>query len=119
MPLQFGLLTGKFPKGHQFKEDDHRSFRLTPEILSRSQLVIDEMVMPVAKEEGMTLTELALGFILSYEEISTVIPGIRTPQHVGDNTKGIRPISPESRQQLEELAQHQGAALMALMEAQG
>ncbi|RYF78502.1 MAG: aldo/keto reductase, partial [Chitinophagaceae bacterium] len=32
MPLQFGLLTGKFSSQSSFAADDHRSFRLTPEI---------------------------------------------------------------------------------------
>ncbi|HVE60977.1 MAG TPA: aldo/keto reductase, partial [Chitinophagaceae bacterium] len=36
MPLQFGLLTGKFSSSTSFKPDDHRSFRLTPEVLKRA-----------------------------------------------------------------------------------
>ena len=36
MPLQFGLLSGKFSRASTFPPDDHRAFRLTPAILEQS-----------------------------------------------------------------------------------
>ena len=82
MPLQFGLLTGKFNRSMTFSEDDHRSFRLSAEILARSLSILEEKVWPIAAKEGLSFTQLAMSFILSFSEISTVIPGIRTTEHV-------------------------------------
>jgi aryl-alcohol dehydrogenase-like predicted oxidoreductase len=88
MPLQFGLLTGKFTKHTTFPEDDHRTFRLPPDILSE---LIDalEQVWPLTQKYGISKTQLAMGFILGFEGISTVIPGIKTPQQADLNTEGI------------------------------
>ncbi|MFL5810071.1 MAG: aldo/keto reductase, partial [Flavisolibacter sp.] len=56
MPLQFGLLTGKFTPYTRFAGDDHRSFRLTPEILQHSLQVLEEKVWPLATDERMSKT---------------------------------------------------------------
>ena len=96
MPLQFGLLTGKFSADTKFRNDDHRSFRLTPEIIERTLKVLEEKVWPVATKEQLTKTQLALSFILSFKEISTIIPGIRTPDHVVQNTEGLKSLKAEN-----------------------
>ena len=94
MPLQFGLLTGKFTKQTTFPEDDHRTFRLPPDILSE---LIDalEQVWPLSGKYGISKTQLAMSFILSFEGISTVIPGIKTPQQADLNTQGIIKLAEE------------------------
>lgn len=118
MPLQFGLLTGKFTEDATFNSNDHRSFRLTKEILSKTLTLLKEKVWPVAEEENLSPTSLAMSFILSYPEISTVIPGIRTPQHVQQNTEGIKLLQPEDRSFLESLTA-QWEEIVKLMEKQG
>jgi aryl-alcohol dehydrogenase-like predicted oxidoreductase len=96
MPLQFGLLTGKFTKYTAFPEDDHRNFRLPPDILSE---LIDalEQLWPMAGKYGISKTELAMSFILSFEGISTVIPGIKTPEQADLNSRGIVKLTDEDR----------------------
>ena len=118
MPLQFGLLTGKFRHDQEFAPDDHRSFRLTQEILSRSLAMLEGTVWPVALNEGLTKTALALSFILSYPQISTVIPGIRTNNHVSQNTSGIKKLRADNRLFLEQLSV-KWEEVMQLMEKQG
>lgn len=118
MPLQFGLLTGKFRSDETFASDDHRSFRLTPEILNRSLALLEEMVWPIAAEEKLTETQLALSFILSFAEISTVIPGIRTPAHVQQNTAGLKPLQQHNRAFLEDFSA-KWEEIVQLMEKQG
>lgn len=88
MPLQFGLLTGKINEESRFDKNDHRSFRLTPEILKQ---VIPTLkpVYDMAREYGITPAALSLSFVLSFPEVSTVIPGIRTPDQALANTSGI------------------------------
>ena len=104
MPLQFGLLTGKFSSNASFANDDHRSFRLTNEILEKALNILEEKIWPISETENTNPTQLALNFILSYQQISTVIPGIRTEQHVQQNTTGLQPLKENHRVALEQLS---------------
>ena len=78
MPLQFGLLTGKFDINSAFPVNDHRHNRLTKEVISNSSEAL-KPVWEFCKKYGMTKTQLALSYVLSYPGVSTIIPGIRTP----------------------------------------
>ncbi|MBC7903192.1 MAG: aldo/keto reductase, partial [Gemmatimonadaceae bacterium] len=89
MPLQFGLLTGKFSTETKFSEDDHRKFRLTESIIRESENML-KPVWSIAEKYGMSKTDLALAFIFSHPEISTVIPGIRTANQAAENAKTSR-----------------------------
>jgi aryl-alcohol dehydrogenase-like predicted oxidoreductase len=88
MPLQFGLLTGKFNRNAVFPHTDHRSFRLTPEILKRSLKEL-EPVWSISEKYNIGYDSFALSFILSHPEISTVIPGIKTPEQASANINNI------------------------------
>jgi aryl-alcohol dehydrogenase-like predicted oxidoreductase len=117
MPLQFGLLTGKFSRQSQFGKNDHRSFRLTGEVLDAVLSILEQKVWSLA--EGTDKTALALGFILSHPQISTVIPGIRTVQHVRQNTTGIPMLNKKQLEKLHSLAQSDWARVMETMERLG
>jgi aryl-alcohol dehydrogenase-like predicted oxidoreductase len=119
MPLQFGLLTGKFAANATFSEDDHRHFRLTPAILQHTLQVLEEKVWPLAAREQMSPTALALSFILSHPQISTVIPGIRTPEHVASNTAGLRQLGEDTLQELRSLRDKEWIPVLELMEKAG
>ncbi|MFC0263650.1 aldo/keto reductase [Fontibacter flavus] len=99
MPLQFGLLTGKFTKSTRFSEDDHRVFRLPPDILEESLDLLEE-VWILADKYQISKTSLAMSFILSFEGVSTVIPGIKTSEQATLNTTGITKISDEDRDKI-------------------
>jgi aryl-alcohol dehydrogenase-like predicted oxidoreductase len=118
MPLQFGLLTGKFSSSASFDNNDHRSFRLTEEIMERALNMLQENVWPAGEKEGLSKTSLALSYILSFPEISTVIPGIRTPAQVTDNTSGLKHLSTETKALLQGLA-GQWEPVVQLMEQRG
>jgi aryl-alcohol dehydrogenase-like predicted oxidoreductase len=119
MPLQFGLLTGKFSAQTKFEKDDHRHFRLTPEIITNTLNILENKVWPSFKNTGENKTGLALGFILALREISTVITGIRTPQHVVQNTNGIQEVNAEQLAYLQSLANEDWKPVLELMEKQG
>lgn len=119
MPLQFGLLTGKFTPETEFRSDDHRSFRFTPEIISKTLQVLQDKVWPLTEQEETNKTSLALSFILSSKEVSTVIPGIRTPNHVQQNTSGLKQLSAEDYQMLLKLADEDWKPVMEMMQKQG
>ena len=118
MPLQFGLLTGKFNAASTFEKSDHRKNRLTKEVITKA----DEALSPVWKlcnKSDCTRAQLALSYVLSYAEVSTVIPGIRTPQQVKDNITGFIKIGKEDQQFIESLNDTSFANLMALIQQQG
>jgi aryl-alcohol dehydrogenase-like predicted oxidoreductase len=106
MPLQFGLLTGKFDNDAGFQKDDHRSFRLSPEIISKSNELMRKYWKPLADEREMSMTEFALSFILSKKGVSTVIPGLRTPEQVRQNVKNIQTFDNSVMQRLTEKNEH-------------
>jgi len=102
MPFQFGLLTGKFTKATRFPPDDHRRFRLPPDLLGK---FIDtlEKVWPLAEKYAISQTQLALSFILGFEGVSTVIPGIRTPEQAIQNTRKTVTLTKEDQAYLQSL----------------
>jgi len=84
MPLQFGLLTGKFSDNARFDPADHRSMRLPPEILARGNSLVGQMT-PFAEKMNISLGALALKFVLAHDAVSTVIPGIKSADQAEQN----------------------------------
>ncbi len=118
MPLQFGLLTGKFTEESTFAKDDHRTFRLTKEIISRTNTILEQNAWALCKKYNISKTSLALSFILSFDAVSTVIPGIRTPQHAIDNTKDIIRLEKNDVDHLTALYSSHWIEIVELMEKQ-
>jgi len=118
MPLQFGLLTGKFTPETTFAPNDHRSFRLTPTVLETSLHVL-KPVWEIAAKYEISHTELALSYILSYSEVSTVIPGMKNKDQVQKNTTGITVLKEQDQKEIERLYSEQFEDLMQLMEQTG
>jgi len=118
MPLQFGLLTGKFSVHSSFDDKDHRRNRLTPEIISESLKGL-QPVWTLCEKYSITKTQLALSYILSYPEVSTVIPGIRTERHVTDNTTGLVMLSDDDMALIESYGNTTMHDLMQSIQRQG
>lgn len=79
-PLACGLLTGKYEAGHVFPKTDHR--RRWPQSELAEELKKVEEVKNVLATSRVSLVQGALEYVLQYKEISTVIPGAKTPAHV-------------------------------------
>ncbi len=105
MALHFGLLTGKFSEDTKFKRNDHRSFRLTEEIISALNPHLNK-IWELCDYYEITKTGLALSFPLSYPEVSTVIPGIKTPEQIEMNTSKIVRLNSEDLSFLENYFLH-------------
>ena len=118
MPLQFGLLTGKFDKGITFSENDHRKNRVTPAIVEACAKAL-ELVWALCNKYGCTKTQLALSYILSYPEVSVVIPGIRTTAHATDNTSGLFKLDAKDRELIEGLGETEFGVIMEMIRKQG
>ncbi len=118
MPLQFGLLTGKFDKGVAFPENDHRKKRLVPAIVDACAVALAP-VWKLCEKYNCSKTQLALSYLLSYPEVSVIIPGIRTPEQVHGNTEGLFQLEPDDRQLIESLGSSSLADVMQMIQQQG
>jgi aryl-alcohol dehydrogenase-like predicted oxidoreductase len=119
MPLQFGLLSGNIQPGTVFSNDDHRHYRVTPAITEATLKILKKEVWPLCDKYQVTEAGLALSYILSYPEISTVIPGIRTPKHVSLNTDHLVSLEEADKNYLQNLYQTHWQPVMEMMEKQG
>lgn len=102
IPLQFGLLTGKFTKETKFESNDHRSFRLKPELLSELISALEDL-WKISEKYNVDKTTFALSFIVNHTGVSTVIPGIKTPEQAVKNTQPLIKISENDLNFLHEL----------------
>jgi len=114
IPLQFGLLTGKFNKATRFDKNDHRFFRLKPEFLTELLDALDD-VWTIAEKYYVDKTTFALSFIMNHIGVSTVIPGIKTPEQADKNTKPLINISEEDMNLLNQLFEKKFNALVNKM----
>jgi aryl-alcohol dehydrogenase-like predicted oxidoreductase len=80
VPLDSGWLTGRFDANSRF--DGIRTRWSEAEIAQRANLV-SEIGWLIA--DNSELAHKAIGFLLSYDEVSCVIPGVRTPQQLQSN----------------------------------
>ena len=83
VPLDEGSLGGKMTPQTTFPKGDWRAMYFGPKNLIPTLERVDNLkaVLP----SGMTLPEMALRFILSNPAVSTIIVGMRKPDHVRQN----------------------------------
>lgn len=117
MPFQFGLLTGAMTEKTTFSAGDHRSYRLTPEVLKAAMGPVQE-IGAIAARLGMATATLALSYCVSYPGVSTVIPGIRTPAQAEADT-AVNPMSGATQARLEEMYSARLRQLLEQMEKNG
>jgi aryl-alcohol dehydrogenase-like predicted oxidoreductase len=95
VPFDEGSLTGNLTLQSTWPEDDWRSTYFVPENLAESVAHADALkpLLPA----GVTLAEMALRFILSNPDVSTVLPGMRKAHNVEANAAAsdAGPLSPE------------------------
>ncbi|WP_439026849.1 aldo/keto reductase [Haloarchaeobius sp. DT45] len=94
VPLASGLLTGKLDADAEFPENDHRNFNREGEAFDVGETFAGvplgagveaaEELRP-AVPENATMAQFVLRWILSFDAVSTVIPGSTSPSHIADN----------------------------------
>lgn len=83
VPFDEGTLTGTLTKDSTWPEGDWRNIYFVPENLSAS---VDRAErLKALLPDGMSLPSMALRFILSNPNVSTIIPGMRKTRHVESN----------------------------------
>lgn len=83
VPLDEGSLGGNMTRDTKFPAGDWRGGYFNPENLNNTMDRVDELRKIVPS--GMSLSQLALRFILSSPVVSTTIVGMRKPTHVKEN----------------------------------
>lgn len=116
VPLASGLLTGKFRANHRFHEQDHRSFNADGLQFNVGETfgglpfgagvrLVDELRGLLAAElDRQALPAMALRWVLDQPEITTVIPGMKSPSQVEANlaAAALPPLAAGIHQQLDE-----------------
>jgi aryl-alcohol dehydrogenase-like predicted oxidoreductase len=84
VPLERGVLSGRFTSTREFAEKDWRRGVFPEESLAQVHAAVAKLQFLV-KGDVLNLAQAALRFVLSHPTVSTVIPGIRTVQQVEHN----------------------------------
>jgi aryl-alcohol dehydrogenase-like predicted oxidoreductase len=110
IPLSGGLLAGKFSPDYP-PPDDERRQRWGEESF-RGRLQLAEKVRPVLEKPGRSMAQGALAWLLSHDQVSTVIPGVSGIDKVRDNVgaAGMR-LSTEEMAELDALPELEGIHL--------
>ena len=80
VPDASGILTGKVNADTKISEKDHRSVR-TGDWVNQSLQKVDQL-MPIAKRNGINITELAIKFISSHRAVSSVLPTVINEEEI-------------------------------------
>jgi aryl-alcohol dehydrogenase-like predicted oxidoreductase len=114
LPLSSGMLTGKMTRETTFEGGDHRLGNRRGEWFDRGETfsgldyetglqAVDELraLLP----EGMTLTQMALRWILSFPAVTCAIPGAKRPAQVEENVGAadLPPLSEETMSKVREI----------------
>ena len=102
VPLDEGGLTGTIGEGTKFPSGDWRNGYFAGERKAELAKRV-EALKPLLLSEAPDLIEGALRFCLSHPAVTTVIPGMRTPEHARANCAigSAKPLSPALMKRLE------------------
>ncbi|WP_158818166.1 aldo/keto reductase [Methylocapsa sp. S129] len=76
-PLAMGILTGRYRKG-QPQPDSARAKRFPKQMADERRLDAVERLIPVAEEAGLSLTHMAMAFVMAHPGVTSAILGPRT-----------------------------------------
>ena len=101
VPFDEGALTGNVRPDTTFPPKDFRNRYFRGD---RKQQVWERVqkIQEAVKDETDSLAEAALRFVISFDAVTSVIPGMRKEQHVVSNARAVEkgPLSPQLIEQL-------------------
>lgn len=114
VPLSSGMLTGKLTRSSTFESDDHRHFNRRGDAFDRGETFsgLDYETGLQAVEElrallpgGMTMTQLALRWILMFPAVTCAIPGAKRAGQVEENVSAadLPPLTDEAMNNVREI----------------
>lgn len=120
VPLASGLLTGALSRDTEFADDDHRNYNRQGDafdvgetfagvpyevgldaadaLAERADAVVDDPTD--GTDDGVSLPQFSLRWILDHDAVSAVIPGSTTPDHIRSNAAAsdLAPLSEGDRE---------------------
>lgn len=112
-PLDQGILTGKYkpgtplPEGSRASDSKQNTF-MNKGDLDQILLTKVQKLIPIAQQEGLSLTQLALAWCLRREELSSVIIGATKPEQVEENVGASgKKLSPETLSAIDEVLEYE------------
>lgn len=114
LPLSSGMLTGKMSKASTFESDDHRQFNRQGIAFDRGETFsgLDYEIGLQAVEElrtlvpaGMSMTQMALRWILMFPAVTCAIPGAKRPSQAEENIQAVDlpPLSEDTMHRVREI----------------
>jgi 1-deoxyxylulose-5-phosphate synthase len=90
-PLAQGVLSGKYRPGEQLPTDSRAQSRdmsrFIGQWLNRATLDAVARLEPVAQEAGLTMSQLALAWVLRQDNVAAAIVGASRPEQVHENAR--------------------------------
>jgi len=86
-PLSKGMLTGRYRKGEPLP-DGIRAKYFPKQMSDEHTLDAVEQLIPLAQEAGLSLTHMALAFVMAHPGVTSAILGPRTMAHFDDLLDG-------------------------------
>jgi len=86
-PLSKGLLTGRYRKNNPLP-DSLRSRMMPRQMSNENALDAVELLLPLAAEAGMSLTHMAMAFVMTHPGVTAAILGPRTMAQLDDLLAG-------------------------------
>lgn len=88
VPLGSGVLSGKYSRSTHFEDNDrrsHGSFREEVAKQMEGRFAAADVLRELATQEGVSMSNAAMAWVLNHEEMSVAIPGCKSPWQVEDN----------------------------------
>src|SRR5439155_4878223 len=107
-PLGAGMLTGKYRRGEPVPEESRFALgdyglMYQGRYWQDAMFDVAEAVTAVGKEEGMTPAQVAIGWLLAQEGLTSPIVGASRPEQLRDSAGALdKSLSAESMQRLDE-----------------
>ncbi len=87
-PLSKGMLTGRYRKAQPLP-DSLRVKYFQKQMTDERTLDVIEKLIPLAQDAGLSLTHMALGFVMAHPVVTSAILGPRTMQQLDDLLAGV------------------------------
>ena len=91
-PLANGLLTGKYTRGSA--PAGSRLDRIKPALMESAPWDVLEALQSFADERGITMLDVAFGWLLARPQVSSVIAGATRPEQIAANAAAARSWTP-------------------------
>ncbi len=87
-PFSSGALVSNWKSSHTFAEGDWRGL-WTPDDWVAKQVEMVDRIKPIVKNTNLSMSAIALKYILNNQTVTSVIPGSSTAEHIRQNAAAV------------------------------